>query len=62
MNERASRLVWIFLIYDIIIIIASFLGSIYLKHNSFEAGKYFVVLPLINLIWVIVVVAFTSQN
>ncbi|MCF8460889.1 MAG: undecaprenyl-phosphate glucose phosphotransferase [Flavobacteriales bacterium] len=62
MNERTSRLVWVFLAYDIVIIVASFLGSIYLKYNSFEAGKYFLVLPLIILIWATVVVAFTSQN
>lgn len=62
MNGKGFRLVWIFLAYDILIIIASFLGSIYLKYNSFEAGKYYLVLPLIIIIWVMVVLTFTSQN
>lgn len=62
MNERNTRLVWMYLMYDISIITISFLGSIYLKYNSFEAGKYVIVLPLIVFIWVIVVLRFTSQN
>jgi len=62
MNGKGYRLVWIFLAYDILIIIASFLGSIYLKYDSFEAGKYSIVLPLIIVIWITVVLTFTSQN
>jgi len=62
MNEKGFRLLWIFLAYDILIIIASFLGSIYLKYDSFEAGKYYYVLPIIILIWIMVVLTFTSQN
>lgn len=62
MNGKRYRLVWIFLAYDILIIIASFLGSIYLKYDSFEPGKYSIVLPLIIGIWIVVVLTFTSQN
>ena len=62
MNEKHSRLVWIYLLYDISIIVISFLGSIYLKFDSLEAGKYYLALPLIVLIWIVVVLKFTSQN
>lgn len=48
--------------YDISIIIMSFLGSVYLKYQSLEAGEYYLILPLIILIWVVVVLRFTSQN
>ena len=62
MNEKGFRLVWIFLVYDILIIVASFLGSFYLKYNSLEANSYYIILPLIIIIWVLVVLTFTSQN
>ncbi|MBL4587142.1 MAG: hypothetical protein JKX84_08825, partial [Flavobacteriales bacterium] len=62
MNERSTRLVWIFLLYDVVIVTISFLGSIYLKYDSFEPGKYILVLPLIILIWVVQRLAFSSHN
>ncbi|MGB0916226.1 MAG: undecaprenyl-phosphate glucose phosphotransferase [Flavobacteriales bacterium] len=62
MNEKNSRLVWIYLLYDVSIIVVSFLGSIYLKFKSFDAGQYYLILPLIVLIWIVVVLRFTSQN
>jgi Undecaprenyl-phosphate glucose phosphotransferase len=61
-DGKNSRLVWIYLLYDVSIIVVSFLGSIYLKFDSLEAGKYYVMLPLIVLIWIVIVLGFTSQN
>jgi Undecaprenyl-phosphate glucose phosphotransferase len=62
MNSKNSRLIWIFLGYDIALIIVSFLSSIYLKYDSFEPGKYYVMLPLILISWAGVVLGFKSQN
>ena len=62
MTAKNTSLVWIYLLYDVTIIVVSFLGSIYLKFDSLEVGRYYIVLPIIVLIWMVVVLRFTSQN
>lgn len=62
MIKRDSRLASFFLVYDIVLIAISFLLSIYVKYQALDAGRYYLVLPIIVLSWVLVKLAFTNEN
>lgn len=62
MNEKNSRLITIFLIYDSCLIVASFLGSICLKYGSLNAGGYYILLPALIVIWTGIILGFKSQS
>jgi len=62
MLKRDSKLASFFLGYDIVLIAISFLLSIYVKYDGLEAGRYFLVLPLIIINWVLVKVIITHDN
>lgn len=62
MLNRHSRLLILFLIYDIVMIAAAFLLSMYIKYKTLETDKYYLVLPVIVVCWVIVVLIFTEEN
>ncbi len=62
MVKKDARLHLLFLAYDIVLISFSFLLSMYVKYSSLTVGKYYVVLPIIILSWVVVATLFTEDN
>ncbi len=62
MLNRHSRLLILFLTYDIVMIAVSFLLSMYIKYQTLETDKYYLVLPIIVVSWVLVVIMFTEEN
>jgi putative colanic acid biosynthesis UDP-glucose lipid carrier transferase len=62
MQRRDSNLTSFFLVYDIVLIAVAFLLSLYAKFNAFDAGKYYWVLPIIVISWVVVRSVYSHDN
>jgi len=62
MLNKDSRLLLLFLLYDIVLISCAFVLSAYIKFDGFDWRGYYVVLPIIVISWVGVVVIFSDEN
>jgi len=62
MFKKEWELTSLFLVYDLVLITVSFLAILQLKFGMLDADRYFLVLPVILVSWLIVVVFVANEN
>ncbi|MCF8461746.1 MAG: undecaprenyl-phosphate glucose phosphotransferase [Flavobacteriales bacterium] len=62
MFKKEWELTSFFLVYDLVLITISFIGIMQLKFGMLDVNRYYLVLPVILISWLIVVVFAANQN